>query len=503
MPPSTHTSPLYAAEPEFVPPLRLNPAAPSLCGVEDASPALIQTVKTHAQARLQIMLKAVPEAVVSNNRALSGSDLSTINDEEMTQGLFGFGVAFTWDDAEAIWEIEKTKPYALKARKSMSDADSAVDAQLRKSDQLYRDGKIPEAQEGYLFVEGHNKVPEFTLLITEGNLRLFQLGQVASAQQYYQRAVKMLYRKHLYFTSYALLHHALCCFYLGSPAKAAKLAKQAVDYLPEFTEAHYQYAQYEMLCDRPKVALKALQKVLCQDRRYIAKIMVDPCFAAIHDEMLGKLEVRKEEVISDLEPMLALGREVVELLSSDCVESSPLAQLRQEMLDNLKFASDAQVRPGFLDAMAAVERIQRVFVCFEKSNAEMMGHIGEHARKLRSDLEKKKYKIKSNSLGKQRFVATFFMLMGLSGCSALMYRSTDADTAIAAVSVALGVTIIGGLLSIAVPNLLSKDAEFRALRSELESVECQSKILKRIHKLLDGRVSEEMASGTTTECGIG
>lgn len=485
-PEATHAS--SSDIPEYIPPLQLVPGRPSLVGVEENSLALVKSMKNLARLRLQALLGRASEAVVSHQRARTGADASGISEKDVALGLFGFGPAFCWDDAEAIWEIEKSKLFTRKSRKNDLIGDSTLGTHLSRADQNYRDGRVEEAREGYQFVEGQAKRTEFSLLITQGNLRLFRLGQPASAQQYYQRAARQLQDKHLYFAAYALLHQALCAHFIGAPEQASKVAGKAVSLMPDFVEARYQYAQYEMLAERPNSAIKELTKVFAEDRRYVLKTLADPTFAELHGALSSHMDEGVEALAEAREPLLTLGEEVAEVLDAPCIANSDVAALREEMAGHTRFIAEGARNRSFLDAYALNERALERFKEFTESIQAYIKEIEEKATEIRNQLRHKKDSLRSRAAGKQRLVAVASLLLGLGGCTAMLMDANDPSALISAVGLALATIVIGGLVSIAIPAMAARDEDTKKLAGEIAALECRTKALNRAHDLVGAQL---------------
>lgn len=466
--------------PVFLPPLVLFPSAPSLVGVEEHSRALVRNLTSLARTRLQGLLARASEAVVSHQRGRSGIDANEIGEEDVSLGMLGFGPAFSWADAEAIWEVEKSKLFARKSRKNDLVGEATLSSHMSRADQFYRDGKLDKARETYQQVEGQAKRTDFTFLITQGNLRLFRLGQPASAQQYYLRAARQLQDKHLYFAAYALLHEALTSFYLGAPDKASKLAGRAVSLMPDFTEARYQLAQYEMLAERPNSALRELTKVIAEDRRYVLKALADQTFSELRGALLEYLAEGVEALNEARQPLLEVGGELIAMLDKPCVANGNAAALHEEMADHLRFMQEGARSSGFLDVHALNKRAKERFREFAESVKAYRSEADEKIEETRTQLRRKKDELRKGAVGKQRVIAVISLVLGLGGCSVVLMDADNPQAVLGAVSVAFGAIVIGGLASIAVPAMAARDEDTRQLAGEIHDAECSNKVLDHV-----------------------
>ncbi|MGB1110573.1 MAG: tetratricopeptide repeat protein [Gammaproteobacteria bacterium] len=460
--------------------MRLQPPSPSLVGLPEHAKGLLSSFKSLAETRVRGMLASVGEEVVSQGRASDGADAGMITDDHVADGLFGLGPVFCWDDAEAIWEIEKSKVFPRKARKTSFSKDMTLSSYVSKADQLYRDGKIDDALDAYLAVEGQNKSPDFTLMITEGNLRLFRLGDVQTARNYYQRADKMLDGKHLYFRGYALLHLALCSHYLGERDRAANLAKQVVSLTPDFQEARYQYAQYEALRGRPNDAFRELTRLIKENRLYVLKIFSDATFEPLYTSLIEHLATSRDELIESQRPVLSLADELLEAFDPSVMEGDESSTLREELNSNRQFVEKALQSSGFLDAHAVTERIGRRFKQLNESSKEFALGIDSRRTELKKSWRRIQDRVKQNSVRKQRLTAVLSLLLAMGGCTAMVVRSHEPDNLIAAAGVALALIVLGGLVSISIPVILARNGELKEIAQELKGVEAQVKVADQI-----------------------
>lgn len=454
-------------------------------GRAEGAQGLLGAFKGLAEMRLRQMLSSANERVISPERFEEGADATAIGEDDAAEGLLRLGPVFCWDDAEAVWEIEKGKVFARKTRKATLSIDMNLSGYLAKADQLYRDGAAEEALEAYQGLEGRTKTLDFTIMITLGNLRLFRMGDVKSAHGYYQRAVKMLDGKHLYFSSYALLHQALCAHYLGEADAAAALAARAVDMTPDLDEARYQLAQYQALRGRANDAFHALKRLVTERRLYVAKVFSDPCFADLHGPLLEYLDERRDEVLEGQQGLLDLSAEIGSLLEHADLDDPEADALREQLQSLRNYLGHAVGTRAYLDAHALSDRVAGRFSGFRDAVVAYAGKVSERDDEVHQQWRRLENSYRGNLVSKQRWIAVISLIASMGGCTAIVSRSQTPDALIAGASVALGGIILGGLVSISIPRLLARRAGLKDVAAELKALKTRARVLEKVLNKVD------------------
>jgi tetratricopeptide (TPR) repeat protein len=226
--------------------------------------------------------------------------------ETLQAGFKGLDSRFAWGFSEIMWRIDQQSDTSEKILHALVYVTETMAYELRERGiRSYNYGWYPEALADLHDAFEKARV-DYVAAHYMGNIYLFHMRDYENAIKYYELAARYSKPYHNKTSNYlaALIHQALA-YYLSTSGdvkdnckKAAICIKEVLKIAPDNIELVYQHAQYAAMSGDKDAAVKSLDKVIRNDPIYIVKILSEPDFSELANE-IGDLVVTFQRELSD------------------------------------------------------------------------------------------------------------------------------------------------------------------------------------------------------------
>lgn len=205
-------------------------------------------------------------------------------------GFEKLGALFDWGFSDLITQAElqnKSLKHIIKIllKPVTTEAHDLLSHAMRK----YQNKFIKEALESFLFLLDEKKYrvvfdTYFPIYRFIGDIYLFEMQEYDKASEYYNLAVKYAPRDAKNLRSLLFLHIGYCYYYRQEFVKAIESVEESIN-ANYSNEARYQLAQYCALSGKKDEAMVHLMSVLDSDKKYIFRVLQEPDFVSIKEEI--------------------------------------------------------------------------------------------------------------------------------------------------------------------------------------------------------------------------
>lgn len=220
----------------------------------------------------------------------------TLND--ISKGIKDLGAVFEWGISEVIWQIEQNTEVLRDILRTLeSPKETEANERKKWGDNAYASGLLDDALEDYMASEKMYKY-DFTIYLSIGMIYLKHIKDKVKALEYYEKAIKYATSKSNYYTSFSLLCKGVVLFDLDRTKEAEESTQESIKISPDFLEAYYQNAQYNVRLGNVEKSLSYLKLIFEKDDRYILKCGHDNLFNPIREQINEMIIKKKDEVYS-------------------------------------------------------------------------------------------------------------------------------------------------------------------------------------------------------------
>ena len=255
-----------------------------------------EAINKSTQAMVAAQMVSASAIIASQERISEGIDNLSYGIHRVERGIAGLQAAFEWGISEVVWQIEQNRAVLKGILEVLSAPLDTQAKELRKrAEQAYANGWFEDALEDFLESEKKNRY-DFSIHISIGMIYLFQKINKEKALEYFEKAIKYAKPTSNYHTSFALLHKGLIKRDFGLLNEAEKCAAEAAELSPDFAEALYQNAQYNVLLNRPDKSMQLLRQAIKLDVNYCEKTSAGKDFEKAKDHVNRLfIQLRDEE----------------------------------------------------------------------------------------------------------------------------------------------------------------------------------------------------------------
>ncbi len=357
-------------------------------------------------------LEMITSQIASTNEIIASQNImiDTINDlacdmQSIENGIYGMKAAFEWGISDVVWQIEQNS-HKLKDILELLyvSSDRRIKNLRWDAEEYYGSGKIDQALESFLDLSTENQY-DFSVHMSIGIIYLFHKIDKEKALDFFDKAIDHAGKQYSFYTSYALLYKALIKRDYGLIEEAEELTNQAIETLPNFTEAIYQNAQYNALLNKPDKVIPLLKKAINSDIVYCLKInnekdfdgmrpQINKLFEEVRDEKKEKVKHKQmglEEKISLLDSTISYIME----LGYDIPKALNVKSLKERNIEgNNIIANNSIFDAAIADLILSQlnRRLQHDEAKLKDNCEEIKGDLENEIQKINSELSEVKKK---------------------------------------------------------------------------------------------------------------
>ena len=363
-----------------------------------------ELLKTQAKAMIAAQCSSTNSIVASQATIRDGMDNLAYSIDDVKEGMYGLKAAFDYSISEVVWQIEQNRQ-SLKSilEVLIAPLDTQAKELRRRAEEAYASGWYDDALDDFLESEKKNKY-DFSVHTSIGIIYLFQVVDYEKALEYFEKAIKYAKPKSKYHASFALLHAAFIKREANLLDQAEKLTAEAIELSPNFAEALYQNAQYNVLLNNPNEALPRLEMAIKLDKNYCLKADNDIIFDKIRERLNGLFSKLRDNQIQDLKRFLNNSTSLFERLGASTGLNSQNVSTIQSIIQKIELYI---CRNTYFDALAAMEPLQVLQDKLKLYRDEIRNHLSSKSNSLDKQITAADAEDKYNSERFDRFFDGF------------------------------------------------------------------------------------------------